>query len=110
MSKISEGIRTIEQATSEQQLTSEQINHAIDRINQMSSQSHRATAEQLGAIHQVLDMTQAVSNWMEKNQDSSRQIAVTTEELASQSDFLLTSIDRFTLQRENGGPSAIAVE
>ena len=106
MRRVNKMTSSIKQATSEQRVTSDQINHAIDRINQMSSQIHRATAEQLRAIHQVLDMTESVSDWMEKNRESSREIAITTKELASQSDFLLTSIDRFTLlQGDEGLPA-----
>ena len=111
MRRVNKMTYGIKQATGEQKLTSDQINHAIDHINQMSSQIHRATTEQLRAIHQVLDMTQSVSDWMGKNQESSGQITGTAKELAVQSDFLLASIGRFTLQQEeNKEVSALVVE
>ncbi|PID57204.1 hypothetical protein CSB45_08220 [candidate division KSB3 bacterium] len=101
MQRVNKMTCDIKQATSEQELTSAQISQAIDHINRMTSQVHQATSDQLNAILQVLDMTQSVSVWTEKNRESSSRIADTTEELAVQSDVLLSSIDRFILHEQN---------
>ena len=74
-----------------------QINDAIAKINDMSSQIQRATSEQLIGVRKLLETTNNVTGLIDQNLESSQTITHTTKELASQSDILLNSVDRFKL-------------
>ena len=62
-----------------------------------SQEPQQATTKQLTSVHQLLDTTNNVTSLMDQNLESSQQIASTTEELSSQADILLQSVDRFKL-------------
>ena len=84
-------------ATNEQEASTKQIDQAIALINDMSSQIQHAFGEQLEGVQRLLDSTEKVVELIERNQQSSQRISLTTEELAIQSNLLLRSVDRFKL-------------
>lgn len=84
-------------STNEQRATTTQINETIAYINDMASQIKRATTDQAKGIHDVLFATTNVSALMAQNLQSSQHIADTTQELSSQAELLLSSVDRFKL-------------
>ncbi len=84
-------------STNEQRATTTQINDTIAYINDMASQIKRATTEQEKGIHDVLSATTNVTALMAQNLQSSQHIADTTQELSSQAELLLSSVDRFKL-------------
>ena len=83
-------------ATREQEASTQQINQAITQINDMSSQIQQATSGQLTGVHQVLDVTHAVIALIDQNLETSRQIALSSEELSSHTAMLLQEVSRFS--------------
>ena len=84
-------------ATNEQEASTKQIEQAIALINEMSSQIQQAFGEQLEGVQRLLESTETVVELIEQNQQSSQRISLTTEELTTQSELLLHSVDRFKL-------------
>lgn len=87
-------------ATNEQEMSTEQINNAVTQINTMASQIRQVTDTQLTGVRQMLEAANDVTALIDRNLDSSRQMADITELLASQADRLVQSINRFKLQSE----------
>jgi methyl-accepting chemotaxis protein len=94
---MTDGIMT---ATNEQEASTRQIRQAVEHINNMASQIQHATNQQLLGVRQLLDTTNDVTGFIDQNLESSQQIVRTTEELSSQSDILLHSVDRFKLEAQ----------
>lgn len=97
MEKVNTMTDDITAATREQKASTEQINTASHHITDMASQIQQATTEQLTGVRRLLGTTDYVMKIIDENLESSRQIASTTEELSSQADILLHSVDRFKL-------------
>ncbi len=97
MGQVNRMTNDITAATNEQKGSTRQINQAIGHINDMSSQIRQVTTKQLDGVTRVLDITNNVTVLIEKNLESSQQIAHTTDELSSQADILRQSVDRFKL-------------
>jgi methyl-accepting chemotaxis protein len=98
MEQVNTMTSDITSATNEQQAGTEQFKQTIEHINSMATQIEKATTEQLTAVRQLLETTATVTGLIDQNLDSSQHIARTTEELSSQAEILLHSVDRFKLQ------------
>ncbi len=103
MAQVNTMTADITAATSKQKASTRQINAAIAKINDMSSQIQRATSEQLIGVRRLLETTNNVTGLIKQNLESSQTITQTTKELASQSDILLHSVDRFKLGAKTSG-------
>jgi methyl-accepting chemotaxis protein len=84
-------------ATKEQEASTKQINQAIAHINDMASQIQQATSQQLIGVHQILEATNNITTRINQNLESAQQVAHTAEDLSSQADMLVQSVDRFKL-------------
>lgn len=101
MEQVNTMTSDITSATNQQQASTEQFKHTIEHINDMASQIEKATTEQSTAVRQLLETTATVTGLIDQNLDSSQHIANTTEELSSQAEILLHSVDRFKLQHKH---------
>lgn len=97
MKRVSARTNDIKRATKEQETATSQINIAIEQINDMSSQIHRAAAEQTNGVHHLLDMSRDITCLIEQNRKSSQRIAATVRDLTQQGDLLLEAVGRFKL-------------
>ncbi len=93
-------IENTTRATKEQQSTTEQINTVIERLNDMAVQIFKATEQQAEGVQQVSTAMQEIANLIEQSLQSSQLVGKTTDELASQANLLLESVDRFKLKEE----------
>jgi methyl-accepting chemotaxis protein len=97
MERVNVMTNDITTATSQQESSTRQIKQSIEHINDMASQIQKATTEQLNGVQHVLDFMKDVTILIDQNLESSQHITATTEELSSQADILLRSVDRFKL-------------
>ncbi len=84
-------------ATNKQQASMKQIHSAVEYLNDMTSEIQDTTDRQAAGVQEVFDATQNVTTLIEQNLESSQQITLVTETLASQAESLLQSVDRFKL-------------
>lgn len=97
MERMNTMIENTAQATREQQTATQQINSTIDNLNSMAAQIFRATEQQAKGVREVSTAMQTIAGLMERNLQSSQRIGQTTDELASQANQLIHSVDRFKL-------------
>lgn len=84
-------------ATQQHQDSTRLINQAIAHIDEMASHIQQAAAEQHRGVLQVIENMNRVTQRIDSNMESSRQITLTTQELSRQAALLLESVDRFKL-------------
>ncbi len=70
----------------------------LSLLTVMALQIRQATTQQLTGVRQLLETTDNITSLIDQNLESSQRIAHTTEELSSQADILLHSVDRFKLE------------
>ena len=97
MEQVNNMTDEITTATSQQEKSAKQMDQALEHINTMASHIQKSTTEQSEAVHHVIAAMLNVTELIAQNLDSSGQITITTEELSSQANILLQSVERFRL-------------
>lgn len=85
-------------AASEQEMNTDQINKEILNINTLTSQVFEETSQQLTGLQKILDVAHDIIALAEQSLQSSQKITGTTEDLSSQANLLLNSVERFKLE------------
>ena len=85
-------------AAREHEFSTKQINQAITHINDMTAHIQHATDQQSAGTRQALNATHTMLDLMNQNLESSRQIALSAEELSAQVAPILHAMNRMTLR------------
>lgn len=88
----------ISTAAREHEFSTKQINQAITHINDMTAHIQHATDQQSAGTRQALNATHAILDLMNQNLESSRQIALSAEELSAQVAPILHTMNRLILR------------
>jgi methyl-accepting chemotaxis protein len=92
---VAEISREIDLCAGEQSIGSEQIGHAIEKLNEITQEIASAMEEQSSGAEQVVRAAERMKEMVQQNTSGSMKLASSAQELASQAETLQEMVARF---------------